>query len=88
MYKFAICDYDMDAYDPELIIYITFDEYKYAKKYYLNKLMQSDSYGFDKTLWIALIETDRNCIVQFEQLTTKTITKLVPIRRDNYETTD
>ena len=77
MYKYGVCNYDMDAYNPLVKNLALADSYEDARKYYMDNMFIPNTYRIDPTLWIVWIEG--NSIIQFEQLTTKVRTKIVDL---------
>ena len=84
MYRFGICNYDMDGYEPKIENLEIFDNYYKAYGRYLELKLKSDEYDCftDSNLWIVYID-DYNRIVQFEQLTWKIKCKIVELKDDN-----
>lgn len=80
MNTFGVCNYDFDAYAPKIENLIKYDSYEEAFSHYLEKVTEYDHYPYmlDKTLWYVWID-DKNRIIQFEQLSTKTKCRIVEI---------
>lgn len=84
MYRFGICNYDMNSYEPKIENLEVFDNYYKALGRYLELKLKSDEYDCftDSNLWIVYIN-ENDLIVQFEQLSWKIKCKIVELRDDN-----
>lgn len=84
MYRFGICNYDMDGYKPKIENLEIFDNYYEALNKYLGLKLDSDEYDSftDSDLWLVYIN-ENNLIIQFEQLSWDIKCKLVEINNEN-----
>ena len=84
MYRFGVCNYDIDGYNPKIENLEIFDDYYKAKSKYYELKIKSDEFDCftNSDLWIVYID-ERGYIVQFEQLSWNIKCKLVEIDNEN-----
>ena len=84
MYRFGICNYNMNGYEPKIENLEIFDNYYKALGRYLGLKLNSDEYDSftNSDLWLIYIN-ENNLIVQFEQLSWNIKCKLVEMDNEN-----